>query len=362
MKHLIKIIGLALVLSSSMVTRAQQFKIEGTSEGIADGTWLYLRTGKPERKLDSAKVIAGKFTMSGKIDEPITSVAIYTAKYTNYVFFWLERKTISIALKNGAFKKAIIKGSAAQTEKEMMNKLMLPISKREDSLSTLIGNTNDQQTRKKIQEELKAVKNEEYQFYLAYAQKHPNSINIADITDIYASIWGKEKTNALYQYLSPALKKTSFGQNIYNFITLNKTIKIGEPFVDFEQMNTQGKNIKLSQIKGKYTLLEFWASWCGPCREENPSLVKTYNQFKDKGFAILGVSADDNKENWLAAVKDDQLNWENVSDLKGDRNKAALIYGISAYPTNYLIDEKGTIIAKNLRGEALKKKLEELFQ
>lgn len=122
-----------------------------------------------------------------------------------------------------------------------------------------------------------------------------------------------------------------------------------------------GKKVKLSDIKGKYILLDFWAAWCGPCREENPKLVELYKQYHGKGFNILGVSADDNRAAWLAAIKQDGLLWENVSDLRGDKNKAALIYGVDAFPTNYLINQDGIIIAKNVRGKALEDKLKQLF-
>jgi peroxiredoxin len=145
------------------------------------------------------------------------------------------------------------------------------------------------------------------------------------------------------------------------FITLNKNPKTGDHFEDFTQLNASGKKVALSDIKGKYVLLEFWASWCGPCREANPGLVKTYHRFKDKGFAILGVSLDENKAGWLKAIEDDSLAWENISDLKGDKNEAAMIYGINAVPSNFLINAQGTIIAVNLRGASLEKKLEELL-
>lgn len=142
---------------------------------------------------------------------------------------------------------------------------------------------------------------------------------------------------------------------------LSREIKIGGKYVDFEQTNTVGKKIKLSDIKGKYILLEFWGSWCGPCRQDNPELVKTYNTYRAKGLEIFGVANEENKAQWLKAIKDDGLLWENVTDLKGNKNEAIFIYGINAYPTNYLIDEKGIIIAKDLRGKELSDKLAELL-
>jgi thiol-disulfide isomerase/thioredoxin len=119
--------------------------------------------------------------------------------------------------------------------------------------------------------------------------------------------------------------------------------------------------LKLSQLKGKYTLLEFWSSMCGPCIAGNPKLVKTYEQFKSKGFAIVGVSLDFNKKNWLNAIRSDKLPWENLCDLRGSENRAALLYGVTYMPANFLIDEKGIVIAKDLRDDALDKKLQELL-
>jgi thiol-disulfide isomerase/thioredoxin len=108
-------------------------------------------------------------------------------------------------------------------------------------------------------------------------------------------------------------------------------------------------------------LVDFWASWCGPCRAENPNVVKAYNRFKDKNFTILGISLDDSRDKWVRAIEKDQLTWQQVSDLKGWQNEVAKLYGIRAIPQNYLLDPKGKIIGKNLRGEALEKRLEELM-
>jgi peroxiredoxin len=133
--------------------------------------------------------------------------------------------------------------------------------------------------------------------------------------------------------------------------------------MDFMQNDTTGKAVKLSDFRGQYVLVDFWASWCKPCRAENPNLLAAYKKFKDKNFTILGVSLDEERSRraWLGAVQKDSLPWTQVSDLQGFKSKAAEMYGVTAIPSNFLIDPSGKIIARNLRGEELEKKLETLF-
>ena len=138
-----------------------------------------------------------------------------------------------------------------------------------------------------------------------------------------------------------------------------RALVVGADAYDFEQNDVNGKPVKLSDFKGKYVLIDFWASWCKPCRQENPNVVKAYQAYKDKNFEILGVSLDSDKNNWLKAIKDDGLTWTNVSDLKGWKNEVGELYAIKAVPTNYLISPEGKIIAKDLRGADLEKFLAE---
>jgi peroxiredoxin len=148
------------------------------------------------------------------------------------------------------------------------------------------------------------------------------------------------------------------------YILQLKRVAIGQPYLDFTQETPEGTLLSLSELVGKSKLLlvDFWASWCGPCRGENPNVVAVYKEYHEKGFDVLGVSLDMKKENWIKAIEDDGLIWHNVSDLKYWNNEAAQDYAVSSIPSNVLIDENGTIIAKNLRGEDLRKKVEELLK
>ncbi|HWK06732.1 MAG TPA: redoxin domain-containing protein [Puia sp.] len=173
-----------------------------------------------------------------------------------------------------------------------------------------------------------------------------------------------DKLEALYNKLSPDYKATSYGKRIMDKVNAGKITAIGKTAPDFEQPDTAGNVIKLSDFRGKYVLVDFWASWCGPCRAENPNVVKAFAKYNEKGFTVLGVSLDQpgKKDAWLAAIHKDGLTWTHVSDLKFWDNAVAKLYGIQAIPQNYLLDPQGKIIASNIRGEELNEKLAEIFK
>ena len=322
------LISISILTISFRNETKYDYEIIGSVIGFTDSTLLYLDdvTDGSFKHIDSAFIIGGKFIFKGSLENKTTKAYIRTKDFRDRFLIWLENATIYVSAEKGKFRDANIKGSKTQDEQSKLNHIL-------DSSK----NKNDKE--------------------LQFVQDNPNSIISASILSTYSSIWGKDTTSLLYKKFSKEIKSTYYGKKIFEFITLNKNIKIGEKYVNISQPDKYGKNINLSDFHGKIVLLEFWGSWCGPCREGNPELFKIYNDFNMKGFEIFGVAAESNKEQWLKAIETDKLSWTNVTDFNGDKNKAALIYGVSKYPTNYLIDKTGTVIAKDISGEKLREQL-----
>ena len=200
-----------------------------------------------------------------------------------------------------------------------------------------------------------------------FISKNPDSyislVALNELSDPQAGIEGSILAG-LYKNLSEVIKKTGLGVELGKRILLSSQTSIGSVAPDFTQNDPNDKPIKLSDFRGKYVLIDFWASWCGPCRQENPNVVRAYAQFKNKNFEILGVSLDNPnaKTAWLNAIEKDNLTWPQVSDLQGWKNKVAVLYGVQSIPQNYLLDPKGVIIAKNLRGEELIRTLNKVIK
>ncbi len=292
---------------------------------------LCVKHGRPEVLCHLIRA-RDSFIFKTKLSESPLQVILRTKDYSYYRFLWLENNSMKFDGAKTDFSNAIVTGSYEEN-------LSQALSKETNSLP------RDERIKKEIE----------------FVNKNPNSIHSAYILSVYSRTWGKEKTKKLFDQFSSKNKNSEFGKSIAKYIELNRRPKIGEKYVDFEMADTKGKTKKLSDIKDKIVLLEFWASNCVPCRQENPNLVKTYKKYKSKGFEIFAVSEDIKRESWLKAIEKDELPWLHVSDLNKD-NLASNVYGVNAIPDNFLINKTGIIIGRNLRGERLNDKLKEILE
>jgi peroxiredoxin len=196
-----------------------------------------------------------------------------------------------------------------------------------------------------------------------FIAQHPDAFASMYLLSNLSSNLPAVQSEQMYAALSKRYKETTLAKSILKSIGAMKITAIGKMAPEFQQTDTAGKIVKLSDFKGKYVLLDFWASWCLPCREENPNVVKAYKLFSEKGFTVLGISLDQpgKKQAWLDAIKQDGLSWTQVSDLKFWNNAVAVQYGVRAVPQNFLLDKEGKIIAANIKGDELTKKLNEIF-
>jgi len=289
---------------------------------------------------------------------------LHTKNYTDYKFFWAEPAALTLTGEKGKFRGTTITGSATQQVNDQYEAFLDPGREEVDSLRRLIYSPISQAKADTtmLMTQLRAAETALQNRSITFLRDHPESIVSANILSIMGSTYGREATQELYDHFTEANKQTSFGKDIHRYLTLSRDLKINDHYADFEQSTPEGTRLKLSAVSGKLVLLEFWASWCGPCRQENPALVKTYAEFRKKGFEILGVSLDNKRAPWMAAIQNDSLPWPQVSDLKGAHNEAALIYDVNGIPMNFLIDDKGVIVAKSLRGEELRKRLAEMLK
>ena len=310
----------------------EQFSLTGKTKDFNDGEMIYLRLNNTI--IDSAKVVNNQFEFNTKLENYPANVILLKKDFSQYRFLWIEDKEMTFDATQSDFRNATVTGSETENISQELASLKKNLKP---------GNSG------KIKIEQDFVKN------------HPNSIVSASVLSIYSSTWGKKKTEELYNFLSEEVKNTTYGKEIQNYINLAIEPTIGDKYVDFKMNDVDGNSLQLSELEGKLILLEFWASWCGPCRAENPNLVKSYENYKDKGFEIFAVSLDAEKESWEKAIAKDNLPWKHVSDLAGDKNKASIIYGISGIPDNFLINSEGVIVARNVRGDALNNKLKELL-
>jgi len=357
MKYILRIFCVVAVLISCQKNNSSDgYVVNGFIKNLPDSTTVFIYLDM-NTILDSAIVRNEKFKLEGKIQRPLkVNLRIKNTKKSRT--FWLENKEIDIKGEKRKMRKSKIIGSTTQREAELLLSRKDSIYEKMENLRGMITSANRDSLflmhEKMIDREVEINKN--------FIKDYPNSYeSLTVLSEGTMQRLGKVETQKLFSLINEELRYTKEGKTIAEFIKLPDGPKVGDKYVDFELKNTNGQTVSFSKKMGKLTLLEFWASWCGPCRSSNPELLEEYEKYKNKGFKIIGVSLDTQKEKWLKAVDEDELKWENLSDLKGFRSESAMIYGVTAIPDNFLIDENGMIIARYLRGDNLSSKLDELF-
>jgi peroxiredoxin len=326
------------------------------------------------RKLDSAEVKNGQFTLNGTVSAPVEAYVILSPEgkslreLSNPDFGSLYLSKGVINLEGETLKAAKLSGNSVNEEYVKFKSLTKDTEQAIDVVNQEYYNATDEQKndenfvnalREKIgplYEKLEASQQE----YLTTSK----SIIALNIIEENLSADNVLEYEGYFKSFPSDLQNSAKGKSITEKISNLRSVAIGAVAPDFTLPTPDGKEISLSSLKGQYVLVDFWASWCGPCRQENPNVVAAYNKFKDKGFTILGVSLDNpgKKDAWVKAIEDDQLGqWHNVSDLQGWKSEVAAKYSIRSIPQNFLLDKEGKIVASNLRGEALEAKLAELL-
>lgn len=353
----------------SAPAKLQAFKIEGTFRNF-NGNKVYIHHRWDGKEMtDSAKVQAGKFSMQAKCAEP-TLFWVTTSmdlKDPNSFSFFPDAGLSKLNLIGDSLPFSTAEAGKNQADylqyRVFINELVAIQAKLNQDYA-VASQKGDMAAQQGVQMAYQDLNARYITGVKAFVKEHPASLVSAfvvynDFTNPAIAI---DEVEAALATLDASLSQSNYYTTVQKKIEDRRGTTVGYKATNFSQAAPDGKMVKLSDFKGQYVLIDFWASWCRPCRMENPNVVAAYNKFKDKGFTVLGVSMDSNKEPWLQAIKQDNLTWTQVSDLKGWGNEVGRLYGVQGIPQNFLVDKDGKIIAKDLRGAALEEKLAEVLK
>ena len=364
-----------LALTPFAALAQQQYTINATIGKIKLPATAYLAYQEQGRmKYDSAAVQPdGKFMIKGTVSMPMKAFVLLGQNGENLksrpnpdqIAIYLENGIIELNTPDSLIRAKISGTPLNQDQQELISSLM-SIKHTEAQMNADYKKLADNSKEKaKLQELLERLADSRMQVQESYIRKHPNSlVSLNLLRSTIDPNQYPEKATVLFNSLNADLKASVAGQSFLSKIGKAKALTVGNMAPDFILKNTKDQDVSLSSFKGKYVLVDFWASWCGPCRKENPNLVKAYEKYNSKNFTVLGVSLDGGenaKAKWMDAIVKDGLNWTQVSDLKGWASYAAQLYHINAVPANFLLDPTGKIIGRDSRGDELNKKLATLL-
>jgi peroxiredoxin len=362
-------------LPAFVFAQGGKFTVQGNVGNFNAPSKVYIQYRKEGKTLiDSAILKDGKFAFTGEAGAtPANGYLLFNEKGNSmnstrdYKSIYIEAGTINVSTTD-KIANAKVTGTKANDENQQYQVALKPVYDAYDALEAKKKAATEEQKNslayvKQSKMDERAIEAQEKSINKQFIKDHPDSYISLNALQSFAYSADYVDIAPLYEGLSPALKASAGGKAFGEMLPKLKAVALGATAPEFAEADTAGKMVSLSSFRGKYVLIDFWASWCGPCRMENPNVVKAYNQYKGKNFTIVGVSLDrpTAKNAWLAAIKKDGLTWTQLSDLKFWDSKTAGMYGVRAIPQNFLLDPNGKIIAKNLTNGGLEEKLEELF-
>lgn len=361
-----KILAFALLLAPLVMlaqTSVKGFTIDGKLDGYADGTKVTLIRNGQQTEWINTTIQKGKFILKEKLPEPELCFIVIDGQQRPIEVF-VENTLISVKGSKAKPDKYEISGSKSHKDFTEFVDAFLPKAQHMNALTNTINQTMPGAERDSLMANLSTVQDGLQGVIDQFVKNKTKSFVSPFVLEVTYQF--REDVMVLenrFKLLDAAIRNSAYGKKLEGLIAEKKIGAVGTMALDFTQADTTGTPVSLSSFRGKYVLVDFWASWCGPCRSENPNVVENFNKFSNKNFTVLGVSLDrpGQKDKWINAIKEDNLTWTHVSDLQFWNNSAAKLYHVNSIPTNLLVDPNGKIVARNLRGPALEEKLCELL-
>jgi peroxiredoxin len=360
-----------------ILTFAQQnYSIQLNVKQIGQPGKAYLNYQSGDRQVsDSASMIAGSYHFKGTAQEPVLARITVRANGPGgsksvpfYIQVWLENVPVKV-VSEGPSSPTLIHGGQLNADYQQLEASKLPDRATMEAATDKVSTATEEQQKspeflKQHMLVMKAAMNKSAIRDSLYINTHPASWLSLYLIAGTVSTTSPAELQQRFSALSKTLQTSTAGKELSKTIAVLQNREVGGKAADFTLTNAQGKTVTLSSFRGRYVLLDFWASWCVPCRKENPNIRAAYAKYKDKNFTVLSVSIDvpEARAKWLAAVAEDKLDWPQLCDAPGGSNQAAMLYNVSFIPQNFLIDPAGKIIAKNLHGEALQKEMAVVMQ